>query len=257
MCAGDAQGVPTVALLPGSGSTGDFMARAFAPVIDSRSAVVVTHASGDARAIAAQLGATYDECAARGTPITCVIGVSIGAHAAGWWASTRPSKPTHPTATDHASHRQPLELVLAMPAWTGAPDDIAATTAYAAERLATQGVAAELDLLHTQFPDDWVVTELDTAWRTRDPSQLVCSLRGTATSVSPTLDDLAHISIPTCVVALADDPLHPADVARTWAAAIPDATLTTVARAAPAADRAAFGNAVLAAWAQRPVTEFR
>lgn len=246
----------TVALLPGSGSTGDFLARAFAPVIGDSDTVVITHKSGDARKIAGELTKAWDSADARTAPITCVIGVSIGAHAAAWWACGRSDH----TPANQASDVGPAsvadtELVLAMPAWSGPPESIAGVTALAADRLAEVGVAAELAALHAEFPHDWVVTELDSAWRTRNLEQLVTSLRGTAASYSPTPADLARISQPTCVVALADDPLHPMAVAREWATAIPGATLATVARDTPAVDRAVFGQAVLTAWAVRQLTE--
>jgi hypothetical protein len=48
---------------------------------------------------------------------------------------------------------------------------------------------------------------------------------------------------PAVVVALADDPLHPAGIATDWAALLPRATLRTVGRHAPARDRGALGAA--------------
>ena len=45
------------------------------------------------------------------------------------------------------------------------------------------------------------------------------------------------------VVALADDPLHPAAVAARWAATIPGAALVEVPRDAPRHDRGALGRA--------------
>jgi len=44
------------------------------------------------------------------------------------------------------------------------------------------------------------------------------------------------------VVALADDPLHPESVARTWSASIPGAALGIVGRQDPARDRGALGR---------------
>lgn len=244
----------TVALLPGSGSSGDFLARAFAPIIGTANTIVVSHESGDAQAAATVLAQAYDQCADAGVPITRVIGVSIGAHAAAWWASRLPLPPPDSAQSTEPNHHAALDLVLALPAWTGPPDAIATITAHSAERLATTGIDSELATLHQQFPGDWVVAELDSAWRHRELAPLATALRGTAASAAPTIEDLARIAIPTCVVALADDPLHPASVARQWTDAIPSAVFASVSRHAPATDRAVFGQAVCAAWLDLPAS---
>ncbi len=120
-------------------------------------------------------------------------------------------------------------------------------TKAAADRIADRGVRAELADLQRDFGDDWVVAELCAAWSTMPEGPLLTSLRGTSTSPAPTVDQLAAIDLPTVVVALDDDPMHPEAVARSWSHAIPGAALVRVGRHEPAAGVGVFGHRVLAA----------
>jgi pimeloyl-ACP methyl ester carboxylesterase len=226
----------TALLVPGSASTGDFVARAFAPLLtDVTDLITVADRTGRAAAISGALERAAADVRSRGEQLAAVIGVSIGAHAAALWASGHP-KPTDPGL-----------LVLAMPAWTGPPGPTAAFTMAAVERIASRGIAAELADLQRDFGGDWVVTELVAAWSSADESDLLASLSGTATSPAPTLAELAAIRAPTVVLALADDPMHPVEVARTWSTAIPGAALAQVGRFEPARDVGVFGRRTLAA----------
>lgn len=226
----------TALLVPGSASTGDFVARAFAPLLaEVDTLTTVQDTSGEAAAIAAALARVQAVLRHQGEPIAAVIGVSIGAHAAALWASAGP-QPPHPGL-----------LVLAMPAWTGPPGPTAAMTKAAADRIADRGVQAELADLQRDFGDDWVVAELYEAWSTLPEALLLTSLRGTSTSPAPTADQLAAIDLPTVVVALDDDPMHPETVARSWSQAIPGAALVQVGRHEPADGVGVFGHRVLAA----------
>jgi pimeloyl-ACP methyl ester carboxylesterase len=92
---------------------------------------------------------------------------------------------------------------------------------------------------------DWVTAELLAAWP--DRPTLVAELRAAAAAPGPARCELAALTMPSCVLALRDDPLHPLEVARAWAAALPSAQLVELPRQAPAADRSVFGAAV-AAW---------
>lgn len=235
-------------LLPGSAASPDFLRRAFAPVIGDRSITVVADDSGDAGRIADRLAR---EVAHDPAPDALVIGVSVGAHAAARWAASA-SAATPAAATADAPGAR---LVLAMPAWTGPPGDVAAATAYAAARLESVGVPAELDRLHREFGEDWVVDELDRAWRGRDAAQLCRALRGTAASAGPTVEQLRAIRLPTVVLALRDDPAHPLAVAEQWAGLVPHSRWTTVGRDEPQTDRTLFGQRAGAALARLAATD--
>jgi len=166
--------------------------------------------------------------AAEGRDVHLLAGVSLGAHAAALWA---------------ARDGRPESLLLAMPAWTGPPDPIAGLTAASADDIERRGRDAVLAGIAAAAPDDWVVEELRRGWSTYTDEQLVATLRAGASSAGPTPAELSAIDVPTAVVALADDPLHPEAVARRWAEAIPGAHLVTVARQAPLTDRGALGRA--------------
>lgn len=166
-----------------------------------------------------------------GRTLQTVGGISVGAHAAATWA-----------ARDAGRSPQP-DLVLAMPAWTGEAGPIAALTAATADEVARDGIDAILARLVAEAGDDWVVDELVRSWTGADPAALPAGLRAAAAGAAPTLDGLARIRARTAVVALADDPLHPVEVAEAWAAAIPDARLVVVPRGAPGVDRGALGAA--------------
>lgn len=144
-----------------------------------------------------------------------VAGISYGAHQVARWA-----------AAGLPGYVRGLALVL--PAWTGAPGDTAAATAAQAEAFAAVGVGAELARIVAAYPG-WVADALAASWPAHNRERIVAALRAVAASRGPTEPELAALRVPVSVVALAGDPLHPEGVARRWAAAIPDATLTVVA----------------------------
>jgi hypothetical protein len=160
-------------------------------------------------------------------PVSLVGGVSLGAHAAALWAARTGA--TTP-------------LVLALPAWTGPPADVAALTAASAEELRRAGRDHVLARLEGEHPDDWVVRELARGWIARDEDTLVRALDAAGASAGPTLDELALVRGPAAVVGLHSDPLHPAAVALAWAEAIPVAGAALLARDAPGADRGVLGR---------------
>lgn len=168
-----------------------------------------------------------------GVDLVTVAGLSVGAHAVAAWAAGQVGSLP--------------ELVLVMPAWTGAPDVVAALTAASADEIVRDGTAAILARLTEEAGGDWVVDELVRSWSGADPAALAASLRTAAGSRAPTLEELATIDARTAVVALADDPLHPVAVAEAWARAIPGARLAIVPRDAPTTDRGALGRAARAA----------
>lgn len=222
--------MPIAVLIPGSASTGDFMRRAFAEIVAGCDVRVVSDPSGDAGRIADRIETAIDS----DRRLRCVIGMSVGAHAAAIWAA-RHDQPTCP-------------LVLAMPAWTGDPGPVAAVTAQAAVQLRAGGVPAELARLRSEFGDDWVVSELAAAWAAQPLDSLVTSLAGTASSLGPTPAQLQAIGQPAVVVALDGDPMHPASVAEQWASLIPGARLVRLARQTPGLDGVGVFGAVVAPW---------
>lgn len=225
--------MPTAILLPGSASTSDFVRRTFAPLLSDLEVAPWTPRGGDAGEIADQLQRFI---ATRTGESLTVVGVSIGAHAAALWAS--------------AHQRDRTRLLLALPAWTGPASQVAGMTALAAQRIEERGLASELESLAEQFPGDWVTEELLRAWGSADPTTLVATLRATAASAAPTQRELNRISMPTLVLGLHGDPLHPWQVAREWAAAIPHCELVGLSRREPQSDPTSFGRAARqTAWA--------
>ena len=219
---------PLALLVHGAGSTPDAVRRllgAAAPGAD----VVAVDARGSLADVVAAVTAAVEVAEATGRTVGVVGGISLGAHAVARWAAER----TGPSP----------DLVLAMPAWTGAPGAVATLTAVSADEIEREGTAGILDRLLAASPDDWVVDELVRAWTGRDPVELARSLRAAASSPAPGVDELALVRARTVVVALADDPLHPVRVAEEWAAAIPGAHLVVVPRGAPGTDRGALGAA--------------
>jgi pimeloyl-ACP methyl ester carboxylesterase len=235
-------GAPAAVVLPGSGSTAEFVARAFAGPLAAAGHALVTadppRPRPDVPDPADVWGLALDALAEREPP-ALVGGVSLGAHAAARWATGRPG------ATGG--------LLLVMPAWTGPPDAVAAvsgTTADEIDRLGVEALLARLRALATEPAEAaWVVDELHTAWRSRGGAALAAELHGVAASPGPDLGELRRITAPCGVVALALDPLHPEAVADAWAAALPEAGLVTVDHPAVATDRATLGSAALRALA--------
>lgn len=138
-----------------------------------------------------------------------VGGVSLGAHVAARWAAANPDRCAG--------------LVLALPAWTGAPDGAPAALAAraSAEIVRSQGLTAAL-----AGTSGWLHDELTRAWHGYG-DQLVPHLEEAAESLAPTLDELRSLDVPTGIVGCTDDPVHPIAVARAWAEALPRAVLVT------------------------------
>lgn len=208
----------------GAGSSSDFLAAAFpAETLGVADCRYVDDRSGS-------IGAVMSGLASEATPDrpTILGGVSLGAHAAARLLA-RADLPPHVVGG-----------LLVMPAWTGAPDSVAALTAAAAEALAAlgpAGVLAELD------PTDWVTPLLAAAWRSRTPAALVAELATAADQPGPEPEMFTRIRVPVAVIALRDDPLHPQAVAAQWVESIDNAVLRTLGRAEPQDDLPAFGRA--------------
>src|SRR5262249_11154881 len=159
-----------------------------------------------------------------------VGGVSLGAHtAARWAAATRPDLDG---------------VVLVLPAWTGVPGTVAAATAASAGLVSRVGTAGALAAAGSAV--GWAAAELAAgrraaAWPGYGGGR-AARVEAAAAAPGPSPAELAALAVPVGLVAFADDPLHPAAVAREWAAAIPRAAVRELPLAAPAADRSILGT---------------
>lgn len=224
-------------IVAGAGSTAEFIGRAFPAfegVVDE--VLPIDPHAGDVEAISATLHSEVARARVDGWRVI-IGGVSFGAHASAAYAA------------DCAPDERPDGLACVMPAWTGEPDAIAWATASTASLLQEHGIPAVLDDLEARFPGDWVTAELRLAWGRRRADDLIAELRAVAACPSPSVPALARITMPTVVVGLADDPVHPVKVARAWAAAIPGSVLVTHARAEVGVERGRLGRSAFEALA--------
>ncbi len=217
--------MPALALLAhGAGSCPETALRLLGPAVPEGVEIRAVDARGTVEEVVARLAAQ-----AHGREVALAGGISLGAHAAAIWS---------------ARGGVTRELLLVMPAWTGPPGDVSALTAATADDVRVLGIdrvlARVTDLV---AGDDWVLDELRRGWRTYDDALLDTTLRAAASSPGPTPAELARITARTAVVALADDPLHPAAVAHRWAGSVPGAAIAVVGRHEPALDRGALGRA--------------
>ena len=226
------QDSPTLILCHGAGSSADFLARAFPSASCRCRTVYLEDRTGSVpRMVDALRDAIRDLGPSPGQVF--VGGVSIGAHAAALLAG---------------EHRRPRidGCVFVMPAWTGTPPQHS-SAAVVAEEINADGAVAVLDRLGRDpaTRDDWVFDELRRAWRSRPT--LGSELAVAASGDGPTAAHLASIAVPSLIVALRDDPVHPLGVARAWQSSIPFSRLVALERSAPSEDRSIFG-AQVAGW---------
>ncbi|MDP4014398.1 MAG: alpha/beta hydrolase [Candidatus Nanopelagicales bacterium] len=213
-------------LIHGAGSDSGFMSRAF-PREDLGVArcLYLDDRSGRVSDIAAKL----DEVARGADDPVVLVGVSLGAHAA---------------ATSLARGLDVAGAVLCMPAWTGPASGAADMTAAAAEAVSVLGIAAVLGELD---PSDWVTRELTRSWNGRGSEDLAAELRRAAVQPAPRRQALERIHVPTGVIALSGDPMHPVSVAAAWTSVIPGAAMEVVSRDRPAESVSCFGTAARSA----------
>ncbi|GLY55061.1 alpha/beta hydrolase [Lentzea sp. NBRC 102530] len=193
----------TVVLLPGTASDEVFVRSVFTEPLSQVGAVL--HAPL-VRTLGERLTAL--ENAPAGHPIV-VGGVSLGAHVAARWAAHNPDRCAG--------------LVLALPAWIGAPRDAPAAQAAraSAEIVRTRGLATAL-----AGTTGWLHDELSRAWRGYG-DRLVPHFEEAAESLAPTLEELKSLDVPAGILGCTDDPVHPIEIARQWAEAMPRAVLLT------------------------------
>ena len=266
LASGKISGVDQVAVvLPGAGSSAEFVRRAFArPLREAGYALVAPAPVPGSDLVAASFRALDAAAAQYGPRLRLVGGVSLGAHTAARWTAARctaaragsaagAASPAS-TAADRATPAPAAPpaypeldgLVLVLPAWTGAPGAVAAATAASADLVDQLGTAAALAAAGTAVA--WVAAELATAWPAYGDG-LAASLRAAAAAPGPTLAELAALPVPAGLVTFAGDPLHPAAVAHEWAAAMPRATVRELPLVAPATGRSVLAATALAALA--------
>lgn len=223
----------TAVVLPGTGSDDDYVTRAFGPPLRAAGARLLAPRPQPTRLIDGYLDALDD--AARGGPIA-VGGVSIGAAVAVAWALQ------HPDRT--------VAVLAALPAWTGAADGATAAVAaqHSARQLRDDGLAATTAQMRASSPA-WLADELARSWLHQWP-HLPDAMEAAAAYIAPSLEGLQRLTRPLGVAAAQDDPIHPIEVGRQWAAAAPHAALRTVTLDQIGADPAALGAACLAALAE-------
>jgi len=223
---------PVAVILPGAGSSADFVARAFGKALHEAGYGLVTPSPEPGPGVVDAALRALDEAAAEhGPALRLVGGVSLGAHLAARWAA--------------AGARVELAgLLLVLPAWTGRPGTVAGATAASADMIDRLGTDGALAAAGTAVP--WVAAELAAAWPGYG-DELAASLRAAAAAPGPVRAELAGLRVPAGLVAFADDPLHPYDVAREWAATVPRSTLRTLHLADVAADPSILGTEALAA----------
>jgi pimeloyl-ACP methyl ester carboxylesterase len=221
----------TAVLLPGTGSDDVFIRSVFAGPLGRAGVTLVAPEPIPGPHLGRRHLAALDAVASDRGPVLAG-GISFGAHLAAEWACAHPSRCAG--------------LLLAMPAWTGAPGDCPAAVAarYSAAAVVRDGLDATLAAADVS---PWLAAELDRAWRRHGPG-LADSLLAAAERPAPLPAQLAGLDVPVGIVAVRDDPLHPATVAAQWAAAVPGAELRSLSFAEFGADRSALGRAVVEAW---------
>lgn len=223
---------PTPVLLPGTGSDEIFVRAVFAGPLRASGLEAVTPRPPAGEELAVGFLTVLDELAGAGPLL--VGGISFGAHLAAEWAVRNPDRCAG--------------LLLALPAWHGEPGDAPASLAAraSADLVAREGLETALRL-SVDGVAPWLADELTRAWR-RHGSGLAAGLRVAAGHPAPTLDQLRELDIPAGIAACTDDPVHPAAVAREWAAALPRAGLAETTLTALGADRESLGRAAVDAW---------
>jgi pimeloyl-ACP methyl ester carboxylesterase len=222
---------PVAVLLPGAGSSADFVRRAFArPLTEAGCELVAVSPVPGPGVVEAGYAALDAAARAYGPRLTLAGGISLGAHIAARWAAATAAAPG---------------LLLALPAWSGAPGPVAAATAAAADRVARLGMGDAVRAAGAG-PVRWVAAELAAAWPAYG-AELVATLRAAAAAPGPSVAELRSVTAAAGVVCFADDPLHPAGVAEEWASLLPRGGLARLRLADLAGDRSVLGSAALRA----------
>lgn len=222
----------TAVLLPGTGSDHVFVRSVFeVPLAAVGLDAVLPAPVPGADLVSAHLAA-LDE-AAKDAPIIAG-GISLGAHLAAEWALRNPDRCAG--------------LLLALPGWTGKPDDAPAAVAarHSAASVRQLGPTAAIAAAVADVPL-WLATELTRAW-TAYGDALADSLDIAADRPAPTVEDLAGLDVPCGIASCPDDAIHPASVAEEWAKALPQAVLRSTRLEIIGVDPEALGRATVLGW---------
>lgn len=202
----------TVAVvLPGTGSDAHFADRAFRAPLAALGVRIVAIEPDPRRVVDGYLDAMNRAADAYGRII--VGGVSIGAAVALQWAAANPDR----TAS----------VLAALPAWIGSADDApaAASAKFTAGQLRSEGLEAVIAAMLASSPA-WLGAELERSWRSQWPD-LPAALDEAASYHSLGESELRAVGVPVGIASAVDDPVHPAAVAQSWAAALPRGAVAT------------------------------
>lgn len=225
-------------MLPGSGSDEVFVRSVFAgPLTAAGIALNAPETPPGAQLAVGFL--TMIDSAANASPGPLLLGgISFGAHLAAEWAVRNPGRCAG--------------LLLALPAWAGEPGTAPASQAARASADLVERVGLDKALeLSVAGVAPWLANELTRAWR-RHGAGLAASLRLAAARPAPALEALKELDIPVGIAACVDDPVHPAEVARAWAGALPRAVVRETTLDRLGADRESLGRAAVEAWLLSP-----
>jgi pimeloyl-ACP methyl ester carboxylesterase len=219
----------TAIVLPGTGSDARFAADAFSAAFDSVGLTAVA-VEPDPTAVVESYLSALDDAAHRLGPVV-VAGISLGAAVAVRWAA------------DNASNT--AALALALPAWTGEPagSPAALSAEFTARSLREQGLDAVTAAMAASSPP-WLARTLRRSWAAQWPA-LPGALDEAARHRSLELDELARVEVPAVVVGAVDDAVHPIEVARQWARALPNCELRTVTLDGIGSDPGCLGRAAV------------
>ena len=225
---------PPAVLLPGTGSDEVFVRSVFAGPLAVAEVGLVAPAPPPGRELAVGFLTMIDSVAHGQDEPLLLGGISFGAHLAAEWAVGHPDRCAG--------------LLLAMPAWHGEPGEAPASRAAkaSADLVEREGLETALRLSVAGVAL-WLADELTRAWR-RHGDGLAAGLRVAAGYPAPTLEALAELDIPVGIAACVDDPVHPAEVARAWAEALPRAAVRETTLTALGKDRESLGHAAVEAW---------
>ncbi len=228
----------TAVLMAGTGSDDDYLRRSFGPAIAEAGWELAAPApSADlAAGYLARLDEAADTARARGRALV-VGGVSIGAVLGLAWA------------LDRTGDEVCAGVLAALPPWSGPPgDSLAALSArLTADAIETGGLEEAIAGMAAGSPP-WLAAELTRSWRALADRDLVGQLRIAAGLRAPETARIAELGVPLGIAAAPDDPLHPIQVARDWAAAAPRAALAEVSLSEFGPRPRLLGDAALRAW---------
>lgn len=224
------------AILPGTGSDEVFACAVFAPALTAADITVdAPRLRAGAALVRESLGALDAAAATSEAPIL-VGGVSLGAQLAVEWALRNGPRCAG--------------VLAVLPAWTGPPGEAPGAVAarVSADLLDRDGLDRALAIATDGVPS-WLAAELTRSWR-RHGDGLAAGLRAAAAHPAPELRALSQCPVPVGITACTDDPVHPVELARAWAHALPQASLREMPLAAFGADPASAGHAAVEAWRQ-------